>query len=82
MQICQILDADDASRRPEDASYGLDILTRCAVSKDGLGKKKIKIVPLKEPGEPLVVSVPLSQVNSPYFLVIYIFSVQGACTIS
>ncbi|KAK6285050.1 hypothetical protein POUND7_004002 [Theobroma cacao] len=55
---------DDASRRPEDASYGLDILTRCAVSKDGLGKKKIKIVPLKEPGEPLVVSVPLSQVIS------------------
>ncbi|XP_022723216.1 DExH-box ATP-dependent RNA helicase DExH9 [Durio zibethinus] len=55
---------DDASRRPEDASYALDILTRCAVSKDGLGKKQIKIVPLKEPGEPLVVSVPLSQVTS------------------
>ncbi|TYJ30857.1 hypothetical protein E1A91_A06G157600v1 [Gossypium mustelinum] len=55
---------DDACKRPEDASYALDILTRCNVSKDGVGKKKIKIVPLKEPGEPLVVSVPLSQVTS------------------
>lgn len=55
---------DDASRRPEDASYALDILTRCSVSKDGVGKKQITIVPLKEPGEPLVVSVPLSQVTS------------------
>ncbi|XVF26370.1 hypothetical protein REPUB_Repub14bG0010100 [Reevesia pubescens] len=55
---------DDASRRPEDASYALDILTRCAVSKDGVGKKTVKIVPLKDPGEPLVISVPLSQVTS------------------
>ncbi|XVF75079.1 hypothetical protein PTKIN_Ptkin13bG0159600 [Pterospermum kingtungense] len=55
---------DDASRRPEDASYALDILTRCSVSKDGVGKKQMKIVPWKEPGEPLVVSVPLSQVTS------------------
>ncbi|XP_012450424.1 DExH-box ATP-dependent RNA helicase DExH9 [Gossypium raimondii] len=55
---------DDACKRPEDASYALDILTRCNVSKEGVGKKKIKIVPLKEPGEPLVVSIPLSQVTS------------------
>ncbi|TYI77973.1 hypothetical protein E1A91_D06G178200v1 [Gossypium mustelinum] len=55
---------DDACKRPEDASYALDILTRCNVSKDAVGKKKIKIVPLKEPGEPLVVSIPLSQVTS------------------
>ncbi|XVE89346.1 hypothetical protein DITRI_Ditri19aG0194700 [Diplodiscus trichospermus] len=55
---------DDADRRPEDASYALDILTRCAVSKDGVGKKQIKMIPFKEPGEPLVVSVPLSQVTS------------------
>ncbi|MBA0839624.1 hypothetical protein Goarm_005330 [Gossypium armourianum] len=55
---------DDACKRPENASYALDILTRCNVSKDGVGKKKIKIVPLKEPGEPLVVSIPLSQVTS------------------
>ncbi|KAK9014449.1 hypothetical protein V6N11_005605 [Hibiscus sabdariffa] len=55
---------DDDNIRPEDASYALDILTRCNVSKDGVGKKTIKIVPLKEPGEPLVVSVPLSQVTS------------------
>ncbi|XWS18031.1 hypothetical protein CRYUN_Cryun32bG0007300 [Craigia yunnanensis] len=55
--------ADSLNRRAEDASYALDILTRCAVSND-VGKKQIKIVPLKEPGEPLVVSVPLSQVTS------------------
>lgn len=39
----------------------MDILTRCAVSKDELSKKTIKIVPLKDPGEPVVVSVPVSQ---------------------
>lgn len=74
-------DVDDASRRPEDASYALDILTRCSVSKDGVGKKQITIVPLKEPGEPLVVSVPLSQVKCMYFLV-YIFCSGAICSIS
>lgn len=34
------------------------------VRKDKIGKKSIKIVPLKEFGEPLVVSVPISKVNS------------------
>ncbi|KAE8709192.1 putative disease resistance protein [Hibiscus syriacus] len=63
-RVKSIIEADDANKRPEDASYALDILTRCNVSKDGVGKKTIKIVPLKEPGEPLVVSVPLSQVTS------------------
>lgn len=33
------------------------------VRKDKLGKKSVKIVPLKEPGEPIVVSVPLSKVK-------------------
>lgn len=55
---------DDANRKPEDADYTVDVLTRCVVSKDGIGKKTIKIVPLKEPGEPVVVSVPLSQIVS------------------
>ncbi|XP_027928311.1 DExH-box ATP-dependent RNA helicase DExH9 isoform X2 [Vigna unguiculata] len=55
---------DDASVKPEDASYNVDVLTRCVVKKDKIGKKSIKIVPLKEAGEPLVVSVPISQINS------------------
>lgn len=55
---------DDANRKPEDADYTVDVLTRCVVSKDGIGKKTIKIVPFKEPGEPVVVSVPLSQIVS------------------
>lgn len=56
--------SDDASIKPEDASYIVDVLTRCVVRKDKIGKKSIKIVPLKEVGEPLVVSVPISQVKS------------------
>ncbi|KAJ4846922.1 ATP-dependent RNA helicase mtr4 [Turnera subulata] len=55
---------DDASKKPKDANYTVDVLTRCLVSKDGVAKKKIKIVPLKEQGEPLVVSVPISQIHS------------------
>lgn len=39
----------------------MDVLTRCVVVKEGVAKKKIKIVPLKEPGKPAVVSLPLSQ---------------------
>ncbi|GJS88256.1 hypothetical protein Tco_0770892 [Tanacetum coccineum] len=53
--------ADDANRSPEDTKYTMDILTRCVVSKDELSKKTMKIVPLKEHGEPVVVSVPTSQ---------------------
>ncbi|GJW35310.1 DExH-box ATP-dependent RNA helicase DExH9 isoform X1 [Tanacetum coccineum] len=55
---------DDANRSPEDANYTIDILTRCVVSKDELSKKTIKIVPLKERGEPVVVSVPTSQIDN------------------
>ncbi|KAA8545418.1 hypothetical protein F0562_020202 [Nyssa sinensis] len=55
---------DDASRKPKDANYTVDVLTRCAVRKGEVAKKTIKIVPLKEPGEPIVVSVPVSQINS------------------
>ncbi|RDX63204.1 DExH-box ATP-dependent RNA helicase DExH9, partial [Mucuna pruriens] len=63
---------DDASVKPEDASYNVDILTRCVVRKDKIGKKSIKIVPLKEYGEPLVVSVPISQINKISSLRLYI----------
>jgi ATP-dependent RNA helicase DOB1 len=41
----------------------VDVLTRCVVTKDGVAKKKIKVVPLKEPGEPLIVSIPIDQVG-------------------
>ncbi|CAN6924324.1 unnamed protein product [Brassica oleracea] len=37
-------------------SLSEDVLTRCLVSRDGAGKKKIKPVPFKERGEPVVVS--------------------------
>ncbi|KAF3599321.1 hypothetical protein F2Q69_00036585 [Brassica cretica] len=57
------LSEDDNNRRPEDANYTVDVLTRCLVSRDGAGKKKIKPVPFKERGEPVVVSVPLSQIH-------------------
>ncbi|XP_057436615.1 DExH-box ATP-dependent RNA helicase DExH9 [Lotus japonicus] len=63
---------DDVSIKPEDASYNVDILTRCMVSKDKIGKKSVKIVPLKEVGEPLVVSVPISQINTISSLRLYI----------
>ncbi|CAE5962631.1 unnamed protein product [Arabidopsis arenosa] len=58
------LSEDDDNRRPEDANYTVDVLTRCMVSKDGVGKKKVKAVPIKERGEPVVVTVPLSQIKS------------------
>ncbi|KAJ6711228.1 EXOSOME RNA HELICASE MTR4 [Salix purpurea] len=57
------VDVDDASRKPENANYTVDVLTRCVVTKDGVTKKKIKVVPLKEPGEPLIVSIPIDQIN-------------------
>lgn len=50
--------------KPEDANYSVDVLTRCMVRKEKLGKKTVKIVPIKELGEPIVVSVPISQVTS------------------
>ncbi|CAK9146412.1 unnamed protein product [Ilex paraguariensis] len=58
------LSEDDANKQPEYANYTVDVLTRCAVRRDELAKKTIKIVPLKEPGEPVVVSIPLSQIDN------------------
>jgi len=52
-----------ADRRPEDSDYTVDVLTRCSVMKDSSGKKTMKIIPLKERGEPVVISLPLSQVT-------------------
>ncbi|VFQ89627.1 unnamed protein product [Cuscuta campestris] len=55
---------DDVDKKPEDADYTVDILTRCVVHKDDLGKRSTKVVPLKSPGEAAVVSVPLSKIES------------------
>ncbi|GAA0140495.1 DNA metabolism protein [Lithospermum erythrorhizon] len=55
---------DDGNIKPEDANYTVDILTRCTVWKDEVGKKTIKIVRLKDPGEPAVISIPISQIDS------------------
>ncbi|XP_026425466.1 DExH-box ATP-dependent RNA helicase DExH9-like [Papaver somniferum] len=57
------LSEDDSRRKPEDANYKVDVLTRCVVSKDGDGKKSVKIVPLEEQGEPVVVAIPISQID-------------------
>ncbi|KAK4378729.1 hypothetical protein RND71_000591 [Anisodus tanguticus] len=58
------LSEDDANKKPEDANYTIDVLTRCIVQKDEVGRKTIKIVQLKDAGEPAVVSIPLSQIDS------------------
>ncbi|XP_057754397.1 DExH-box ATP-dependent RNA helicase DExH9 [Arachis stenosperma] len=63
---------DDATIKAEDASYMVDVLTRCVVTKDKIGKKSVRIVPLKELGQPLVVSVPISQINTITSLRLYI----------
>ncbi|KAK3419521.1 hypothetical protein EUGRSUZ_G00079 [Eucalyptus grandis] len=55
---------DSGNIKPEDSNYKVDVLTRCVVRRDGIAKKSINVVPLKEPGEPAVVSVPLLQINS------------------
>nr|XP_016479404.1 PREDICTED: DExH-box ATP-dependent RNA helicase DExH9-like [Nicotiana tabacum] len=58
------LSEDDVNKKPEDANYTVDVLTRCIMQKDDVGRKTIKIVPLKNAGEPAVVSLPLSQIDS------------------
>ncbi|KAL0538167.1 hypothetical protein IC582_027169 [Cucumis melo] len=59
-----VSEGDDASMKPESANYTVDVLTRCIVSKDGVGKKNVRIIQLKEHGEPHVVSIPISQINT------------------
>jgi len=48
-----------AGRRPEDSDYTVDVLSKCSGSKDSSGKKTMKFIPLKEHGEPVVISPPL-----------------------
>ncbi|KAL2513862.1 RNA helicase [Forsythia ovata] len=58
------LSEDDVNKKAEDANYTVDVLTRCRVHKGEVAKKTIKIVPLKDPGEPAVISIPTSQIDS------------------
>ncbi|KAL3651514.1 Exosome RNA helicase MTR4 [Castilleja foliolosa] len=60
----KVASEDDANKKPENASYTLDILTRCRVHKDEIAKKTMSILPLKEPGEPAVITIPISQIDS------------------
>ncbi|KAK4742146.1 hypothetical protein SAY87_000147 [Trapa incisa] len=53
---------DTVNEKPEDAQYTVGVLTRCSVKRDSVGRKIIDVVPLKEPGEAAVVSIPLSQI--------------------
>lgn len=63
---------DDTNAKPEDAQYTIDILTRCRANKECGRGKIVQTVPLTEPGEPLVVAVPLSQIDSLSAIRIYI----------
>ncbi|KAJ8422625.1 hypothetical protein Cgig2_031561 [Carnegiea gigantea] len=69
------LSEDEANKKPEDASYTVDVLTRCMVSREKGGKRTTKIIPLKEPGEPFVVSIPLSQAMAPSLSLLLLTSI-------
>ncbi|KAK9750052.1 hypothetical protein RND81_02G169900 [Saponaria officinalis] len=58
----RVKSATQESKKPEDANYTVDVLTRCMVSKEGEAKTS-KIIPVEDRGEPFVVSVPISQVH-------------------
>ncbi|KAK6121271.1 hypothetical protein DH2020_044974 [Rehmannia glutinosa] len=53
----KVASEDDANKKPEDANYTVDVLTRCRVHKDEIAKKTMRILPLKEPGEPAIDSL-------------------------
>lgn len=68
----QKINSPDEDKRPEDSQYTVDVLTRCVVVKEAGTKKSIKIVHLKDQGEPVVVSVPLSRIDSLSIVRLYI----------
>ncbi|KAK9129473.1 hypothetical protein Sjap_009960 [Stephania japonica] len=53
----------DDDNKIEEANHMVDVLTRCVVSKDAVGNKSMQIVPLKDHGEPVVVSLPISLID-------------------
>ncbi|PKA61739.1 DEAD-box ATP-dependent RNA helicase ISE2, chloroplastic [Apostasia shenzhenica] len=68
----QKVNGHDEEKRPEDANYTVDVLTRCLVIKETGAKKSQKIVHLHKQGEPVVVSVPLSQIDTLSALCVYL----------
>eukprot|EP00252_Welwitschia_mirabilis_P012037 TRINITY_DN2676_c0_g1_i1.p1 TRINITY_DN2676_c0_g1~~TRINITY_DN2676_c0_g1_i1.p1 ORF type:complete len:884 (-),score=205.74 TRINITY_DN2676_c0_g1_i1:262-2913(-) len=63
---------DDNPGRPEDYKYSVHVLTKCATSKDQNPRSAAHLLPWEEPGEPLVISVPLSQVDALCAIRLYI----------
>lgn len=64
--------AEDVNVRPENAQYTIDVLTKCRTNKDNGQIKFVKTVPWGESGEPLVVALPLSQIDSLSAIRVYI----------
>jgi ATP-dependent RNA helicase DOB1 len=52
------------SEGPEDSEYTVDVLTRCTSNKEAGAKTPAKIVSVNDPGDSVVISVPLSQIDS------------------
>ena len=51
-----------SGKNAEDAEYVVHVLARCAVKREIGEKKSMKVVSHNENGEPVVISLPLSQV--------------------
>lgn len=51
-------------KKPEDSKYTINVLTRCVVNKEMGAKKTVKIAPLNGHGEPVVISLALSEIDS------------------
>ncbi|KAF3324786.1 superkiller viralicidic activity 2-like 2 [Carex littledalei] len=49
---------------PEDSEYTVDVLTRSTLNKEAGAKTPAKIVSVNDSGEPVVISIPLSQIDS------------------
>ncbi|KAM0952569.1 putative RNA helicase [Dioscorea sansibarensis] len=62
--------ADD--KRPEDAEYNVNILTKCVLDKSVGAKKSAKCVPIREPGEAVVISLPLDLIDGLSSVCLYI----------
>ncbi|KAH9318432.1 hypothetical protein KI387_020201, partial [Taxus chinensis] len=64
--------AEDVDVRPEDSQYTIDILTKCSANKDNGPGNVVKTVAWTGSGEPLVVALPLSQIDSLSAIRVYI----------
>ncbi|KAG0476807.1 hypothetical protein HPP92_013648 [Vanilla planifolia] len=67
-KICSSLEVEIAkltldNKSTEDSKYTVDVLTKCLVKEEG-SKKSFKIVHLKGEGDPVIISLPLSQIDN------------------